>query len=264
MNLISQTIISICCLLLVSSCKHIDNNKKLNTSNKVDTLKIGYLDTLLIGKQLYPSKVSKGLLNDKILLLFKSNNYYYAFYNRVNNDSLLSAIYWQKLIPKYIDFSLEDGLLSYSRFNKVNYYDPFLTGFYNSKDSIVTAGFDLGVKDLQNRKKIDVNYLSTSDTLLKVNQNISVGKSLDNILIDLDFPYEFKKEKDFELVLMEATSQVNNVWYNNFPNHYTDYSIAVILSIKDSKISKIQYLNLEYIDYVFKQKRIFTKDIHYQ
>lgn len=149
MNLISQTIISICCLLLVSSCKHIDNNKKLNTSNKVDTLKIGYLDTLLIGKQLYPSsKVSKGLLNDKILLLFKSNNYCYAFYNRVNNDSLLSAIYWQKLIPKYIDFSLEDGLLSYSRFNKVNYYDPFLTGFYNSKDSIVTAGYDLGIKDL--------------------------------------------------------------------------------------------------------------------
>ena len=112
--------------------------------------------------------------------------------------------------------------------------------------------------------KFHVHYLSTSDTLLKINRTISVRKELDNVLSDLKIPNTFINKSDFELVLMGATNQIDNAWYNNFPDHYSEYSVAIILSIKNNKISKIEYLDLEYIDYVFKQKSISTKDIHYQ
>lgn len=263
MNIISQIVIGISCLFFLSSCGNIQKNKTPDISfNKADTLKIGYSDTLLIGKQLFPTELSEDLINDRVLLLFESNDYYYAFYNAKKENNFLSPQYWNQLTSKYIDFSIEDDLFSYTRFIKVDYYGgPFTTGFYNSKDSIITNKVDCEVFELQ--KKLNVYHLSTSDTLLKVNNNISVGKSLDDVLFELEIPNTFIQKKDFELVLMEATTQIDNVWYNDFPDYCSDSSVTVILSVKNRKISRIQYLDLEYIDYVFKQKSISTKDIHY-
>lgn len=267
MNIVRQIVIGVFSLFLLSLFGELQK-KEIYTDNSIelDTLKIGYLDTLLIGKQLFPTskelREPKELLNDDLLLFFESNSYYFAFYNREKKNDFLIAHYWDQLISEYIDFSVEDGLLSYSRFTKVNYNDPFLIGFYNSKDSIITAKFDVGASNFQDQ--FHVHYLSTSDTLLKINKTISVRKKLDNILSDLKIPNTFIKKSDFELVLMEATTQIDNAWYNDFPDHCSDYSVAIILSIKNNKISRIEYLDLEYIDYVFKQKSISTKDIHYQ
>ena len=242
--------------------------KEIYTDNSIelDTLKISYSDTVLIGKKIFPTcrelRKPKELINDNLLMFFQSNNYYFAFYNREKKNDFLTAHYWDQLISKYIDFSDEDSLLSYSRFIKVNYNDPFLIGFYNSKDSIITAKFDVGVRDFQDQ--FHIHYLSTSDTLLKINKNILVRKKIDNILSDLKIPNTFIKKSDFKLVLMEATTQIDNAWYKDYPDHCSDYSVAIILSIKNNKISRIEYLDLEYIDYVFKQKSISTKDIHYQ
>lgn len=268
MNLISLSIVTLCYLYFLTACVGVQNEKiPSSTSNTVDALKIGYSDTSLIGKKLFPvttdSNKLKNLLNEKVLLSFESYNYYYNFYNKKNKLDILSKKYWNQLMPQYVDFSVDDGLLSYSRFNKVNYYDPFLTGFYNSKDSIIISGFDLGIKDLQNKDRFQVNYFSTYDTLFKLSNNILVGKSLDNVLFELQVPNSIKQKTEFNLVLMEATTQIDNAWYNSYPDYCSDYSVTVILSIKNNKLTRIQYLDLEYIDYIFKQKSVSTSDIHY-
>lgn len=237
-----------------------------DNSIELDTLRISYLDTLLVGKQLFPTskelREPMKLFNDDLLLFFESNTYYYAFYNKEKKNDFLNTYYWNQLVLKYIDFSGEDGLLSDSRFTKVSYNDPFLIGFYNSKDSIVTAKFDVSVSNFQDQ--FHIHYLSTSDSLLRINKIISVGKKLDTVLSDLKIPNTFIKKSDFKLVLMEATTQIGNVWFSDFPNDCSDYSIAIILSIKNNKISRIEYLDLEYMDYVFKQKSVSTKDIYNQ
>src|SRR5690625_1811227 len=238
MKAINQILIGVYFLFFVSSCGNIQKNRIYNNRyNKVDTLKIGYSDTLIIGKQLFPTKVSKELLNDSVLLLFQVKNNYYAFYNSKKKDDFLSSFYWDQLMSKYLDFSVEDSLLSYSRFIKVDYYDPFLTGFYNSRDSIITSKFDL--KAIDSQDLFHVKYFSTTDTLLMVNKNISVGKSVDEVLFELKIPNTFNPKRDFELVLMKATTQIDNAWYNDFPEYSSDYSVTVILSVKNSKLSRI-------------------------
>ncbi|MBK7682332.1 MAG: hypothetical protein IPJ26_07610 [Bacteroidetes bacterium] len=197
------------------------------------------------------------------MLSFESGNYYYLFYNKKNKLEILSSTYWDQQMPKYINFKIEDGLLSYTRFIKVDYYDPFLTGFYNSKDSIIVQLSNLRDIDLENKDQLFVNYFSTTDTLIKLNKNISVGHSLEDMLFKLQIANYFNRKKDVELVLMETTTQVDNAWYKKYPDNCSEFSISVVLSIKNNKLTRIQYFNLEYIDYVFKQKNVLTKDIHY-
>jgi len=272
MNLIRQTIITVCVLVFLTSCRNIKEDKMSSTSietnaNEVDTLKIEYSDTILVGKKLFPitpdSNKLKDILNENILLVFESGNYYYIFHNKIKKLDFLSSKYWEQLMPKYVNFKIEDGLLSYSRFSKVSYHDPFLTAFYNSEDSIIIQGYDLNREYLLSQNEFSVSYFSTSDTLFKLNNNISVGKSLEDVLLELQTPNFLKPKTEFNLVLMEATTQIDNAWYNNYPENYSDYSVTVILSIRNNKLIRIQYLDLEYIDYIFKQKSISTSDVHY-
>ena len=152
MNTIGQIIIGMCCLFFLVSCGNMQKNKTSGISfNKVDTLKIGYQNTLL-GKQIFPIQPSKDLLNDRVLLLFESDDYYYTFYNTKKEDTLLSPQYWDQLVSKYIDFSVGDGLFSYTNFIKVDYYaGPFVTGFYNPKDSIITNRVPCEIFDLKEK-----------------------------------------------------------------------------------------------------------------
>ena len=62
---------------------------------------------------------------------------------------------------------------------------------------------------------------------------------------------------------MDATSQINNAWYINFPDHYSNYTNALVLSFEKNKLVRIQYVQSEYVEYIFKNKNILTRDIHY-
>lgn len=252
------------CFVYFSSCIETQKENIIVTNSKaLDTLEIGYLNKILVGKRLFPAKDSKDILDNQILLFFKSENHYFAFYNKKKEVKILSTSYWEHFVPAYINFSIEDGLLSYTRFNKIDYFDPYLTGFYNSKDSIIITGSNLDIKDLHSKNQLRMKYLSISDTLISLDKNIKVGKSIDSILIELGIPNNINLEQNSELVLMEATSVINNAWYNDFPEYSTDYTVGVILSILNNKISRIQYIDSEYLDLIFSQRNISTEDIHY-
>ncbi len=236
--------------------------------NKLDTLKIVYGDTLfLVGKQLFPTKtdaIGKNNIDSlSVSLFFQSGNYYYVFYKKKLPD-FLSYDYWNKLLPKYINFSFEDGVHPYYQdYIKVNYYSPYLTGFYNSNDSIIING-DWEIKELQNKHQLEVKYFSTSDTLLKLDKNIAVGADLANILPELNLPINFKPNESFELVLMEATFEITNVRYNRcFDCYLKDIPNAVVLSIKKHKLVRIQFNDSEFTEYLLKKKNISTKDVNY-
>jgi hypothetical protein len=134
------------------------SNNVVDFSNNADTLKIGYADTFLTGKLLLPLQLSKELIENNLLLLFNSGNNYYAFFNHAKKNNFLSQNILGMKMKKYVDFSISDGSFSFSRFIKVDYYLPFLTGFYNSKDSIIINGSDLSRSDLENMKEFQLNY----------------------------------------------------------------------------------------------------------
>jgi hypothetical protein len=249
-------------------------NTQINeVSNSIvkDTLRIKYLDTILIGKQMFPSTIDtnylKHLVNEKVLLSFKSGNYYYVFFNKNDKINFLSSSYWGKLAVKYLNSTGVDSS-KHSYFTMIDYSDgPFLTGFYNLKDSIIITGSNLKRSYLKGKKQVQVNYFCTSDTLLKFNNLFSVGSDIKNVVTKLKIPFDhnfIKQNGDLKIVLMEATSLIDNAWYSSInPDCYSDYSNAIVLSFIENKLVQIQYLDLEYTYYIFRQKNVSTKDIHY-
>lgn len=239
-----------------------------NDVHYYDTLKIPYLDTFLLGHQIFPNikktNEVKNELSEKILLTFLSGGYYYIFFNK-NKIDFLTSTYWDMHLVEYMNYSDSNNLIR-SRFDRLDYTDgPFLTGFYNPTDSIIVTTSSLIKTDLDNVKKISVRYFSTSDTLLKLKENISVGVDLKSTIEGLNIPVIpelSKQEGDFKIVLLEATSQVKNAWYNNINDCCSDYSVSVILSFKGNKLFRIEYLDYENMDDVFKQNNITVKDIH--
>ncbi|MFO8021850.1 MAG: hypothetical protein R6U65_05230 [Perlabentimonas sp.] len=244
---------------------------KISNYNGKDTLRIEYADTILIGKQIFPSILNtnhlKQLVDERVLLTFESGNYYYVFFNKKEKINFLSTTYWDKLTPKYLNSSDVDNF-NYSRFTMVDYSDgPFLTGFYNLKDSIIVTGSNLERSYIKDKDRIQVNYFSTSDTLLKLNDLISVGYKARDVITELQIPLDhnlLKQKGDFKIALMVATSLIDNAWYSRInPDCCLDYSVTIVLSFTDNKLVQIQYLDLEYIYYVFRQKDVLTNDIHY-
>lgn len=280
---VRNTILFIALVILISSCNQNSENSEVHSSlkkditkknndsflsNKIDTLKIKYADTAFVfkGKQIYPKNTSTSnldrLMKKEVLLFFKSDNYYFVFYNKMSQLDFLSDMYWSKSVPKYINYSVN---LNLNRFQKVNYSDgPFLTGLYNSKDSIIVMNNNLSQKDFENSNLLPISYFSTTDTLLKLGNNISVGDSLKKVLTKLKIPNNFKPQKEFKLILRVATNQVKNKWFKRYPKNVSNFSYTVILSIRDSKLSSIKFIDLEYFQYVLMKKNIFTKDITLQ
>ncbi len=248
-----------------ASCSY-QRTKKIVSINRTDSLYIDRLKLTLIGEQLYPRESKpnnlRRILDEKVLLLFESGMYAYCFYNKTQETNFLTGSFWGNLLPKHLNQSYYN-LTEESRYKRIDYTDgPFLTGFYSAEDSIVLHTADL--KRFENKKtsEVYVNYCSISDTLFEFN-NISVGDSLEKLLYEFHIPDFFSSKEKFNLVLMDATSQINNAWYINFPDHYSNYTNALVLSFEKNKLVRIQYVQSEYVEYIFKNKNILTRDIHY-
>lgn len=263
MKLFNQFIAGFSCMVGLGSDGDFKiNNYSVDFLNNPDTLKMRYADTFLTGNLLLPVQLSKDLTENNVLLLFNSGNNYYIFLNRAKKNNFLSPNDWGIQMKKYVDFSISDGRFSFSRFSKVDYYLPFLTGFYNSKDSIIITGSDLNRSDLEKMKEFQLNYFSTCDTLFKLNKNISVGKCLEDVLFELQIPNYFDQSNEVNLFLMEATNQIDNAWYNQYPAICTNNTVVVILSIEKNKITRIKYLNSDYIECIVRPNSFSTRDIH--
>ncbi len=260
-------------ILFVETLLHCSFQKKQTSClNGKDTLRIRYSDTILVGKQVFPlvadTNSIKHLINERVLLTFESRDYYYVFFNKKEEIFFLSSTYWEKLIPKYLN-SLDVDRSNSSKYIEVEYSDgPFLTGFYNLTDSIIVLTSELKRKELKNTKKLHLYYFSTYSTLLKLKEFVAIGSKIEEVIKKLQIPSPtnlLRKKKDFKVILMEATSFIDNAWYNRIlPNCYSDYSITIVLSFSNDKLVQIKYLDIEYIGYIFKQKNVLTKDIHYQ
>jgi len=259
-------------ILLIAILKgYSTQEKKISNSNGKDKLIIEYDDTvlILIGEQIFPSTLDtnhlKHLVDERVLLIFESGNYYYVFFNRNEKINFLSDTYWRKLTPKYLNLSDCDSS-NHFRFTKIEYSDaPFLTGFYNLTDSIIVPTSELRRKGLKNIDQLRANYFSTSDTLLKLNEAVSVGFEVKDVVTELQIlsdPNLLKQKGDFKIALIEATSLINNAGYSRI--NYLDCSGTIVLSFVDNKLIQIQYLDWEYIYYIFRQKNVLTKDILYK
>lgn len=255
----SQILIVLVYTFSLMSC----NNLKTRTTTKsaiADTLVIGYLDLKMVGKQLTPLATGvnnfDSLSKARILLFFESDDYFFCFYNKKRAPDFLSNSYWNRQIPKYL--SSQIGLTT------IDYTDgPFLTGFYNAKDSIVLHTRDWKAFD---RKVIDnayINYCSITNDAFKLNNDISVGEASKAVLAKLKIKDSFEEKDNYHLVLMKATGQIDNAWYKHWPEHFSDDTNAIVLSFKEEKLICIQYFDFENSEYVFKKTDIFTKAIHY-
>lgn len=249
-------------LVCFCSCK---NKGKINAQkydyNTTDTLKIDYLKMNIIGHRLVPKKNKtdyERLRNGNLLLLFESDYKFYAFYNKEKSIKLLTSAYWSQLMFNHIFLKNKDSLIYYPRFVKVEYNDPYLTGFYSKSDSIIVGKGRLRKSELQ------LNYVYTNDSLLILDRTINIGSSANDVLNKLELSEDMILKDNFELVLMEATNQVSNAWYNSFPNLHSDFSSIVMMKFSDGHLQSINYLDGEYADYVFRNKTINTRDIHYQ
>lgn len=251
-------------LVIFFACNESHNSKTSYHSN--DTLNIGYLDTILTGERIFPmshdsSKLSQ-LIDAKVLLVFKSEDYYYVFVNE-NKFDFVSNSYWDKLALKYFDADSNKS----SHFTRIDYSDgPFLSGLYSEKDSIITYTADLRKRSLNSLNDLRVRYFSTKDTLLKINDKVKVGNRLVSAFSDLNIPINdnnYRSIGNVNIVLMKATSLIDNAWYTQLaPDCCPEYTTAINLAFKDNKLRQIQYLDYEYIPYLFKKKRVTTKDIH--
>lgn len=261
MILKNKTVLVFLVLIAFASCSPIVNSDAKTSKN--DTLLIKYLDSFLIGEQIFPLKTDsnnfKDLVDDKVLLCFESEYYYFCFYNVKAEVDFLHNSYWNKEIPGYLN-QIDSGTLNSSNFIRVDYTDgPFLTGFYNSKDSIIVLSADLRENDLNNLNELRVSYFSTNDT----NSDGLIYSRIKNVISELRISDRFQQQTKYKVVLMEATSLVNNAWYNSCQDCYAEFSNSVVLSMIGNKIIQIQFLDSEYIDYLFKKKDINTEDIHY-
>lgn len=249
-------------LIALAFCSQIVNGKAKNKTANNDTLLIQSLDTFLVGKQVFPLKTdsgnSKDFVDDTILLCFESDYYYYCFYNKKAGIDFLSNSYWNKKIPRYLD-QVDNSNLNGLKFKRIDYTDgPFLTGFYNSKDSIIVLTAELRKRELKNLNELRVSYFSTNDTY---SQGF-ISSRVKNIISELRIPSRFQQQAEYKVVLMEATSLVNNAWYNSYRECYSEFSNAIVLSMIGNEILRIQFLDSEYIDYLFKKKDVKTEYIH--
>jgi len=254
-------LISILTVYLFASCKS-EGLKNVNTqmdlleNNQLDTLKIGYLDTILTGKQLFPQKADSIYLDkfikEDILLVFESGEYLFVFYNSNKIIDFLSANYWQYCIPKYIN-KIQGGMLNNSYLNRIDYSEgPYITGLYSVKDSIIAATSDFKNSNYSKKQKLRITYFSTSDSILKLNENISVGSNYVDVINEIKLS-KFNTNKN-KIVLLNATSLINNAWYiGRDPKCYMGYSDVVILSFRDKHLVEVKYLDFEKLEYVFKK-----------
>lgn len=234
--------------------------------NKEDTLNIDYIHTVIIGKQLYPKSKdlnnSKQLIDRKMLLCFESGRYRFVFYNKIKQPIFLSSIYWSEQVQNYLKkrFYIDT---SETRLKKVVYTDgPYLTGFYDIKDSIILSSSDLRRFESGNENIISVKCFSTENNLINLD-GIVVGNKMEKILSILDINNIFRSKDSFELVLMGATAQVNNAWYKIYPEVYSRDTNCIVLSFENKKLVRIQYFDFESTEYIFKKEKVSTKKIHY-
>lgn len=252
-------------LIIFFSC---DVSQNTETSCK-NTLRIGYLDTTLCGERIFPishDSIKLGQLNDaKVFLVFKSDDYYYVLLN-ANKFDFLSNSYWDKLAFEYFR-SFEGDSIRSSHLTRIDYSDgPFLSGLYSEKDSIITYTADLRKVDSSSRNKFSVRYFSTNDTLMIISDKVKVGSSLENTFSSLGIPINdnnYQSINDVNIVLMKATSLIDDAWYLQLnSNCCPDYTAAINLTFKKNELRQIQYLDYEYIPYLFQKKKVTTKDIH--
>ena len=255
-------------LVSLRSCTSVSD--KSNNPSQLDTLKIGYSDTnvsdkIIVGTLIYPKSVDEKnpctLAKNKILLVFKSGNYYYVFYNKKYIDEFLDYRVWEHMLSKYLHVYDSANNVA-RRYKVIEYQDgPFLTGFYNEKDSIIVSTHNLRNK----LKHLSFSYLSTYDTLIRVKDNVRVGMNIDKVLrhLNLDQYIEVKSVIDtLNLVLLIANSEVDNAWYKKCKGSSSYLSDAIILTFINKVLNRIEYVEAEFVDYVYKKKQVYTKDVH--
>lgn len=254
-------------IIIFSACESSQNSK--TSFDDKDTLKIGYIDTVLIGEMIFPKSLDSNKLSElkevDVLLIFKSGDYCYVFFNESKSDFLFNS-YWDKLAAEYYSF-LESDSISSPHLIRVDYSEgPFLSGLYSKNDSIITFTADLRKANSRSLDKLRVRYFSTQDTIIEIYDKINVGSSLETAISNLKVPIideKYHSSGDVNIVLMNATSLIDNAWYLELnSNCCPDYTTAINLSFKKNKLRQIQYLDYEYIQYLFQKEKVTTKDIH--
>lgn len=255
-------------LVFTNSCDvSVSNNT--NVQNTSDTLVVDYfLDTLLIGEQIFPFEEDSSrlaeILEDTLMLVFKLNNSsYYCFYNPTANLEFLSNSFRNTKAT----LAIEDFYLREKRIfdlYKNDYHSPYLTGFYDTNDSIIVDTRDLNFY-IENKvsKPIYCSYFSISDTLINFSPYFNINAELQNVLNNIFLPPTLNIEReDFQLVLLNSISSIQNVWYNKLKSiEFPEMSNFIILTFEEKKIIRIQFSDLEYLPLVFKQMTIYTNDI---
>lgn len=246
-----------------------DSNES-NHPRQLDTLKIGYSDTnvtdkIIVGELIYPKRVDKenpcALSKNKILLVFKSGNYYYVFYNRKYIDEFLDYRVWEYMLPKYLH--VYDSANNVTRQYKVIEYQdgPFLTGFYNEKDSIIVS-----THNLRNRLNyLSFSYFSTYDTIYSFEKSIRVGDSIGVALRKINLSEYIKNGRCFDtlkIVLLIADSRIENAWYKKCSGIFDVLSEALILTFLKNRLYRIEFVSPEFVRDVYMKRQIFTKDVH--
>jgi hypothetical protein len=236
------------------------NNEK-NLLSKFDTLWIDDLDMYLLGRKYFnysDSINNKQFSNKASLFSFHSNNYYYVFYNSSKAPSFLHSAFWDKRVFQILNSSKSKSNRK-SNYKKIIYNDgPFMTGFYNSNDSIIIASYSINIA--QNDKAYLVNYFSTTNSVFDLN-GIRVTTSVDTILKVFNIKKIPYPQKRFNIVLTLASTQIRKSWYREFDCCYTEsYPIAIKLSIVENKLMRIEYFSFEFVEFLYKQRKYSTKN----
>lgn len=227
-----------------------------------DTLKVSYINKDIIGRQLYPLNLDSinelKFAENNLLLQFKTTKYNLFYYNKKSNLKFLNSNYWDSLILKYIK-DVNCDTKNQNKFKVVFYEDPFLTGIYRGTDSIIAQ--KMVSSDINSMEKLSLKYFSTLDSVFKLTKNIYVGAHIKSFLNDLNIIDNLNNNINLEIVLMEATSQIDNAWYLKHEKSFSNYTIAVVLLIEDCKVKKIQFVDVEYIEFILNLKEVNTNTI---
>lgn len=259
-------LVSLLAMLTVMGCH--EKNSQSNvilTSNSLDTMEIAYLELKLLGQRIFPKNLdsvhNEQVNSAKILLQFASDNYQYLFFNVGTRPKFLSDAYWNSTITGYLEKRLAATPPS-NQFLRIDYRDgPYLSAYYNRTDSLIFLTANLDASTYNKSNGLGLCYFSTIDTLFKL-ENIVVGNSIAQLLRQWNGSEAIPNESEYQIVLMDATTQVSNAWYLNIPGSYSTYSNAVVLTIGNGRIVRIEYFDTEYVDYIFMKRPVYTKDIH--
>lgn len=255
-------------IMLILACRSTNITAGYESVN-IDTLKVRHFDTYMLGRQLFPSEVDLKLINNlidqEILLVFESGRHIFMFYNRNKKPNYLSTSYWNEQVCLTLNryFYSRNNV---NKLNRVDYLDgPYLTGFYGKTDSILVHTSDIKRFESKISNKIYVNYFSTKKTSFKLG-NICIGITSNDLLSKLGGA-QIKdlgtRKGIYYLIIMQATTKLNNAWFANYPNLLNDDTNAIIFTLKDNKLARIEFCDFESAEHLFRKEIVNTNKIHY-